>query len=158
MSFAIRVLVEKDIPHILEMIREFADSVKLSDYCEVTEERLQTALFHETAVAEAIVAVENKTPIAYAIFYPNFLSFRGQRGFYLEDIYLKAEFRRQNLGEKMIRFIAKIGKSRGFERIDFQVLESNESAINFYKKLGAVVDNTERHFKFTDEAFQNLTL
>lgn len=152
----IRPAVQSDIPQILAMIREFAEYVELSDYCEVTEERLQIALFGEMAVAEAIVAVKDEMPIAYAIFYPNFLTFRGQRGYYLEDIYLKPEFRGQNLGEKMLRHIAKLGKSGGFERIDFQVLESNTPAVNFYKKLGAVVDETERHFKFTDEAFQKL--
>ena len=157
MSFEIRPALENDIPHILAMIREFAGFEKLSDYCEVTEERLRIALFGKTAVAEAIVAVENNVPLAYAIFYPNFLTFRGQRGFFLEDLYLKPEVRGQNLGEQMLRYLAKLSKSRGFERIDFQVLKSNNQAIKFYKHLGAVVDESESHFKFTDQVFQNLS-
>jgi ribosomal protein S18 acetylase RimI-like enzyme len=156
MVFQIRQAAENDIPQMLAMIREFAEFENLLDYCEVTEERLQVALFSEKAIAEAIVATENKTPVAYAIFFPFFSSFRGQSGLYLEDIYIKPEVRGKSLGEKMLRFIAKLGKLRGFERIDFQVLNWNKSAINFYIKLGAVVDETERHFKFTDDAFQRL--
>jgi len=156
MDIQIRPATEKDIPAILAMIREFAEYEELSQYCEVTEERLKIGLFGEKAVAEAIIAVENDAPVGYAVFYPNFLTFRGQRGLFLEDIYLKPEIRGRSLGEKMLRYIACLAKSRGFERIDFLVLAWNEPAIGFYKKLGAVVDESERHFKFTDQAFQKL--
>jgi ribosomal protein S18 acetylase RimI-like enzyme len=159
MSFTVRPAVERDIPQILAMIREFAESENLSQHCDVTEERLRLALFDEKAkVAEAILAVEDEIPVGYAVFYPNFLTFRGQHGFYLEDIYLKPEVRGRNFGEKMLRYVAKLGKSRRFERMDFQVLEHNTRAINFYKKLGAAVNEDERHFKFTDQAFQKLAL
>lgn len=158
MNSLIRKAVEGDIPQILAMLREFAEFENLLDYFEVTEERLQNALFGEESFVEAIVAIENNSPVGYAIFYPYFASFRGQLGFYLEDIYVKPEMRGKNLGEKMLRYIAKFAKSRGYERIDFQVLRTNSNAIRFYKKLGAVVDETERHFKFTDQAFQKLAL
>lgn len=158
MDFQIRLANENDIPHILAMLREFAEFIELLDYCEVTEERLQKAIFGKKAVAEAIVAVESETPIAYAIFYPSFSSFRGQSGFFLEDIYIKPEFRGKGIGEGMLRYLAKLANSRGFERIDFQVLKSNEKAIKFYQKLDAKMDESENHFKFTDEAFQKLAL
>lgn len=123
MTFQIKKAEPEDVPPIIALIREFAEYEKLSDFCEVTEERLSAALFGETKIAEAIVALAGETTIAYAIFYPNFASFRGQRGMYLEDIYIRQEFRGSGLGETMLKHIAKIAGERGFERIDFQVLE-----------------------------------
>ena len=154
----IRAAKPENVAQILFLLREFAEYENLSDYCEVTAERLQIALFGETKVAEAIVAFDGKTVVAYAIFFPHFATFRGQRGFYLEDIYITKDFRGQGLGEMMLKYIAKIGKSRGFERIDFQVLAWNTAAIGFYEKLGAERNDEERHFKFADEAFRKLAL
>jgi ribosomal protein S18 acetylase RimI-like enzyme len=156
MTFQIKKAEQENIPQIIALLREFADYENLLDYCEVTEERLKLALFGETKVAEAVVAFENEAPIGYAIFYPNFATFRGQRGFYLEDIYITKDFRGRGAGEAILKHLAREAKARGFERIDFQVLEWNTPAIKFYEKLGAARDDEERHFKFTDEAFKNL--
>lgn len=156
MTFQIKNAAEENIPQIISLLHEFADYENLLDACEITEERLRVALFGEGKVAEAIVAFEDNVPIGYAIFYPNFATFRGQRGFYLEDIFIKKEYRGKGVGEAMIKYLAKEAKARGFERIDFMVLEWNTPAIKFYGKLGAHRDEEERHFKFTDEAFQKL--
>jgi len=156
MTFQIKKAREENIPQILALLREFAEYENLLDYCEVTEERLKLALFGETKVAEAVVAFKDETPVGYAIFYPNFATFRGQRGFYLEDKYIMKDVRGRGVGEAILRHLAQEAKKRGFERIDFQVLEWNTPAINFYKKLGALRDDEERHFKFTDAAFQKL--
>lgn len=156
MTFQIKKAELEDVSQIIALIREFAEYEKLSDFCEVTEERLSAALFGETKVAEAIIVFQEETPVGYAIFYPNFASFRGQRGMYLEDIYIRQEFRGAGLGEAMLKRIAKIADERGFERIDFQVLEWNAPAIKFYEKLGAARDEEERHFRFVGESFARL--
>lgn len=156
MNFQIRKFTSSDIPQILAMIREFAELEDLANFCEVTGENLHEVLFGENAFVESLIVLVDETPVGYAIFFPYFASFRGQRGFYLEDIYIKSEFRGFGLGRKIIQEIAKIGKDRGFVRIDFQVLKHNQNARNFYKKLGAVEDESETHFKFTDEAFESL--
>jgi len=148
----------ENVPQIIALLREFAEYENLLDYVEITENRLEIALFGEGKTAEAIVAFDGETPIGYAVFYPSFSTFRGQRGFYLEDIYITKSYRKQGVGEMILKFIANLAKSRGFERIDFLVLEWNSPAVEFYKKLGAVRDEEERHFKFTDEAFQKLAL
>lgn len=156
-EFHIKKAEPENVSQIIALIREFAAYEKLLDFCEVTEERLNIALFGETKVAEAIVVFEaEEAAIGYAIFYPNFASFRGQRGLYLEDIYIKQEFRGRGIGEMMLKYIAKIGKERGFERIDFQVLEWNTPAVKFYEKLGATRDEEERHFRFVGESFAKL--
>src|SRR5882757_7617459 len=156
MSLKIKKAEGKDIPMILALLREFAEYESLLDYLEVTDERLNTALFGEGAVAEAILAMNDDVAIGYAIFYPNFATFRGQRGIYLEDIYIQPAHRRGGTGEKMLRHICRLAKERGYERMDFVVLDWNTPAVNFYKKLGAEIDQSERHFKFTGEAFAEL--
>jgi len=158
MSLKIKKAEGKDIPMILALLREFAEYESLLDYLEVTDERLNTALFGEGAVAEAILAMNDDVAIGYAIFYPNFATFRGQRGIYLEDIYIQPAHRRGGTGEKMLRHICRLAKERGYERMDFVVLDWNTPAVNFYKKLGAEIDQQERHFKFVDEAFKDLAL
>jgi GNAT superfamily N-acetyltransferase len=137
-------------------MREFAEFEKLLDRLEVTYDRLTAALFGDQKVADALVADINGEIVAYAIFFPYFATFRGQRGLYLEDIFISEARRGKGIGEALIREIARIARSRGFERIDLQVIEWNAPAIAFYEKLGAVRDNEERHFKFTDGAFRNL--
>lgn len=156
MDIKIAKATEADIPAIIGMLREFAGFLDLEQYLEVTGERLFEAMFGAEAFVDGLMAFDGEKAIAYAIFFPAFTSFRGQRGLFLEDIYIKPEYRRHNLGEQMLREIARMAKSRGFERIDFHVLEDNFSAISFYEKHGAVRDDSERHFKFIGKAFERL--
>jgi ribosomal protein S18 acetylase RimI-like enzyme len=156
MNVRIEKAEEENVPQIIALMREFAEYENLLDYFEATEERLKTALFGETKVAEAVIVFDDDAPIGYAVFYPNFATFRGQRGLYLEDIYITKEFRAKGVGEMILKYLARSAKERGFERIDFQVLEWNTPAVGFYEKWGAQRDDEERHFKFTDEAFQKL--
>ncbi|MGQ0540903.1 MAG: GNAT family N-acetyltransferase [Blastocatellia bacterium] len=153
----IKTLEPQDLPAIIALMRDFAEFEQLGDYFQVTEENLSAAMFGDGAFVEGLMAFEDSKPIAYALFYPNFASFRGQRGFYLEDIYIDENHRGKGIGEAMLRQIARIAKSRGYVRIDFQVLEWNNSAIAFYHKLGAIRNDDERHFKFTDAAFASLS-
>lgn len=156
MNLQIRKLERSDISDVLAMIREFAENQQLSEYCTVSAENLDEVLFGENSFVEGLIVLAEETPIAYAIFFPYFSSFKGQRSIFLEDVYIKSEYRSFGIGEKMLREIAKIGKANNATRIDFQVLKSNEKAIKFYKKLDAVSNDDETHFKFADEAFQNL--
>lgn len=156
MSLKIRKLERSDISDVLALIREFAEYEKLSEYCQVSAENLDEVLFGENSFVQGLVALAEEKIVAYAIFFPYFSSFKGEKSIYLEDVYLKPEFRNIGIGEKFIREIAKIGKTQKATRIDFQVMKDNEKAIKFYKKLGAVSNDEETHFKFIDEAFQNL--
>ena len=156
MDIQIRKSTPDEVPAIVRLMRDFAEFEDLGDYCEITEARLNDVMFGEQAFVEGLVAFHDEEPIAYAMFYPYFASFRGQCGFYLEDIFIAEDFRRNGLGEAMVKIVAKLAKQRGYERIDFQVLEWNTPAVKFYEKLGAVRDDSERHFKFIDGAFRSL--
>jgi ribosomal protein S18 acetylase RimI-like enzyme len=156
MDIQIRKSTPGEVPAIVRLMRDFAEYENLANYCEITEERLFEVMFGDDAFVEGLVAFHSEEPIAYAMFYPYFASFRGQCGYYLEDIFIAEDFRRNGLGEAMVRIIAKLAKQRGFERIDFQVLEWNTPAVKFYEKLGAIRDDSERHFKFIDGSFNLL--
>lgn len=156
MSIEIRQATEQDIAGIIVLMREFAEYEKLAEYCVITEAKLSAALFDAGSFVESLVALDGEKLIAYAIFYPHFASFRGESGFYLEDIFITADYRGKAVGEMLLRKIASKGKARGYERIDFQVLDWNKPAINFYEKLGAVGNFDESHFKFAGIAFENL--
>lgn len=152
----IRKAEAKDVSSIIALMRDFAEFEKLMEFFEATEESLYAAMFGETAFVEGLVAFDEAKPIAYAIFYPSFSSFRGQCGYFLEDIFIDANYRGLRLGERILREIAKLARGRGFTRIEFQVLDWNTPAIEFYKKLGAVRDEETSDFKFVDEAFHSL--
>ena len=158
MDIQIRKSTPDEVPTIVRLMRDFAEFEDLGDYCEVTEQRLFDVMFGDEAFVEGLVAFHKGEAVAYALFYPYFASFRGQCGYYLEDIFIAEEFRRNGLGEAMVRIIARLAKQRGFERIDFQVLEWNTPAVKFYEKLGAIRDDSERHFKFIDNSFHSLVV
>lgn len=156
MTITIKNISKNDIVTVVSLMREFAEYENLSEYCTVTDERLNATMFGERSFVEGLIAFDDDKPIAYALFYQSFSSFRGERGLFLEDIYIREEYRRHNLGEKMLREIARIAKERGCERIDFHVLEWNTPAVNFYLKHGAEKSDDDRHFKFAGEAFEKL--
>jgi ribosomal protein S18 acetylase RimI-like enzyme len=138
------------------MIRKFAAFENLSDYCKVTEENLREVMFGVNPCVEGLMAFDDNESIGYALFYESFASFRGQRGLYLEDLYVEPEYRGRKIGEAFLVKLAQIARQRNFVRIDFLVLDWNKSAIKFYKKLGAEMNADERHFRFAGEAFENL--
>jgi len=157
MRFQIRVIEPDDISTVVEMIREFAAFESLSEYCEITTERLALAMFGPRGVVEGLIAFEGEVAAGYALFFPNFSSFRGQRGFYLDDIYIRAPYRGHGLGEAILSEIARIATANGYERIDFLVLQDNAPAIGFYEKLGAEAGPGEYHYKFSGEALKTLS-
>ena len=152
----LREAISTDVEAITNLMRDFAAFEELSEYFEATSEKLAAAMFGEHAFVNGLVAEDNGEVIAYALFYPNYATFRSQRGMYLEDLYISQTHRSRGIGEAMIRRLARAAKEQGGERIDFQVLEWNQPAIGFYEKLGAARDESERHFKFTDAAFEEL--
>ncbi|MEP6786900.1 MAG: GNAT family N-acetyltransferase, partial [Acidobacteriota bacterium] len=112
MELSIRKVEIRDLKDIVSMLHDFAAFEDLSDYCEVTEERLVTAMFGPTAVAEGLIALDGEKPVGYALFFPNFSSFRGQLGMYLDDLYVSNAYRGKSLGHKMLKEIARIAASR----------------------------------------------
>lgn len=156
MQTLIRPVTADDLADVVRLAREFAAFEDLSEYCKLTETELAAVIFGEGAFVECIIAREGPKAVGYAIFYAHFSSFRGERGVYLEDIFVVPENRGTGVGQRLIETVAKIGRSRGARRMDFQVLDWNKAAIDFYLSRGAVRNDDETHFKFAEQAFDDL--
>ena len=152
----IRAARIEDISAIYILIGEFAEFEKLSDVCEVTENDLRGAIFGENKFAQALVALDGNRYVGYAIFFPVFKSFRGERSVFLEDLYVTPDLRGQGLGFVLLKEVAKRAQALGFVRMDWQALKWNEAAINFYKKLGAETDDENLDFRLRAAYFERL--
>jgi len=118
---------------------ELAVFEKIEHLVESTATSTHRALFGETSSAEGLVAESEGSIIATAIYFHNYSTFMGRQGLYLEDIYVKPDFRGQGVGKSLLVELAKIAKIRGCPRMEWTVLDWNTRAIDFYKKIGAQV-------------------
>lgn len=156
MDFQIKKAAKEDIPKIIELIKEFAEFEKLSAWCEVTENDLNRAIFGADAFVQALVAFAGKACVGYALFFPVFKSFRGERAIFLEDLYVSQKMRGKGFGLAMLKEVARTAKAGGFVRMDWQALKWNEPAVNFYKNLGAESDDENLDFRLRGANFENL--
>ncbi len=152
----VREARKADVPAIAMLIREFAEFEKLTDWCEVTDDDLHEAIFGKKSFVQALVAMTGNRYAGYALYFPVFKSFRGERSIFLEDLYITPDLRGNGLGFVMLREVAKYAKEQGFTRMDWQTLKWNEPAIEFYKNLGAEADDENFDFRLRDAAFNNL--
>ena len=135
-KLTIRTTTKEDIPLILQLIKELADYEQLSHEVVATHEVLTDSLFNKFQ-AEAFIAEIDQQTIGFAIVYHSFSSFLGKAGLYLEDIYIRPNHRHKGYGQQMLEYLAKLAVTRGYERIQWSVLNWNEPSIAFYKKIGA---------------------
>ena len=152
----VREARKDDVPAIAILIREFAEFEKLSEWCEVTEEDLQDAIFGKNSFVQALIAMAGDRYAGYALFFPVFKSFRGERSIFLEDLYVTPDLRGNGLGFVMLREAAKYAQAQNCFRMDWQALKWNEAAINFYKNLGAETDDENLDFRLRGAAFARL--
>ena len=131
-----RTAQEKDTALILNFIKELAEYEKMSDQVVADEKLLREQIF-EKKNAEVIFAVEDGTEVGFALFFHNFSTFVGRAGLYLEDIYVKPEFRGRGHGKALIRELARIAVERNCGRMEWSCLDWNRPSIDFYLSLGA---------------------
>lgn len=156
METIIRPAIDEDISEIYKMMRDFAEFERLGQYFRITEERLRDELFCKDAFTESIVALRGQSVIGYALFFPVFASFSGERRYFLEDLYVTSHARGTGAGRLLLREIARRALAKGFSGIEFHVLDWNRPAIDFYEKLGAECSTTDLNYKFTGKAFHSL--
>jgi GNAT superfamily N-acetyltransferase len=155
-TFEINSATPNDTALLLAFIKELAEYEKLPDEVVATEALLLDAFFGPRAHAEALLGYLNGEPVSFAIFFHNFSSFRGRAGIYLEDLFVKPVARGKGLGQKMLSHIARIAKSRNCARFEWWVLDWNETAIGFYKRLGAEAMDEWTTFRVTGKALDEL--
>ncbi len=137
MTCHIRPATAADVPLILNFIRDLAVYEKLAHEVVATEAQLQRTLFGSPPAAQVVIAEVNGTPAGFALYFFNYSTFLAQPGLYLEDLFVKPEFRGSGTGKALLLHLAQIANTRGCGRMEWSVLDWNEPAIKFYESLGA---------------------
>ena len=131
-----RYAERKDTPLILQFIKELADYEHMLDEVVADVDTLEQWIFDKQK-AEVIFVLENETEVGFALFFHNFSTFLGRAGIYLEDLYVRPEFRGKGYGKALLKQLAKIAVQRGCGRLEWWCLDWNQPSINFYLSLGA---------------------
>jgi len=155
-DFEIRAARLADIPIILELIRDLATYERAPNEVTATEKQLVDVLFGEKPVAEVLLAFEGKSPVGFAVFFHNFSTWLGQPGLYLEDLFVKPEARGKGYGHALLVELARIARDRGCGRMEWAVLDWNDLAIQFYRKLGAKPMEEWTVFRLTRDGIATL--
>ncbi|HWU71012.1 MAG TPA: GNAT family N-acetyltransferase [Pseudoxanthomonas sp.] len=137
-TIVLRPATRADIPLILELIHALAEYEREPDAVEATGDLLEEQLFGERPGAEVIIAEIDGQGAGFALFFHTFSTWRGRRGLYLEDLFVRPEFRGLGLGRALMIHLAKLAVQRGCGRFEWSVLDWNTPAIDFYRSLGAV--------------------
>ena len=127
------------MPLILRLITALAEYEKLTDQCVATEAALRATLFGDQPAAEVVIAYVGAEPAGFALWFHNYSTFLARRGLYLEDLFVRPEWRGQGIGRALLSHLARIAVARGCGRMEWSVLDWNEPAIGFYRRLGATV-------------------
>lgn len=156
MDFQIRPATIAEIPVILQLVRGIAEYERLSHEVVATEESLRESLFGARPAAEVAIGYAGTEPAGFAVYFHNYSTFLGRAGLYLEDIFVKPEWRRQGLGRQLLAHVAEVAVFRGCVRLEWAVLDWNEPAIRFYEKLGARAMDEWTVYRMTGEALERL--
>ena len=137
MDFTIAPLTTAEVPELLELVRELARFERLEHEVEATMDSLTQSFFGPKPVAGALMARNGGAAAGYAIYFFTFSSFLGRAGIWLEDVYVRPQFRKQGLGRELIEAVARVGVERGCGRFEWTALDWNKNALDFYRTLGA---------------------
>jgi len=155
-SLQIRKATEADVPVIVWFIRQLAEYERLLQEAVMTEETLRESLFGSRPSAEVLLGYYQDKPVAFAVFFHNFSTFLARRGLYLEDLFVIPEMRGKGFGRALLVHLAEIARERNCGRFEWAVLDWNEPAIEFYKRLGAVPMSEWTIFRVTGKALDRL--
>lgn len=152
----IRRATPDDIPVMLGFIRELAEYERLAHEVRGTEELLREEMFGERPVVEAIIARVGEEPAGWALYFHNFSTFLTRRGLYLEDLYVQPRWRGRGIGRTLLAELARIAVARRCGRLEWVVLDWNEPAIRFYRRLGAESLDDWTIFRLAGDALTRL--
>jgi GNAT superfamily N-acetyltransferase len=150
----IRFATESDVPVILYFIRELAAYENMSEEVVATEALLKEWIF-EKKKAEVILAQAEGETVGFALFFHNFSTFLGRAGIYLEDLFVKKEYRGKGYGKALLKELAKITVKRGCGRLEWSCLDWNQPSIDFYLSLGAKPMDEWTVYRLTGETLEN---
>ena len=151
----IRFANERDIALIFDFIKDLAEYEKMSDLVVADETMLREWIF-EKKKAEVIFAMEDGKEVGFALFFHNFSTFLGRAGIYLEDLYVKPDYRGHGHGKALIKKLAAIACERGCGRLEWSCLDWNKPSIDFYLSLGAQQMNEWTVYRFEGKSLAAL--
>ena len=151
----IRSANENDLALILDFIKQLATYEKMLDEVVATEELLREWLFVRK-VAEVIFIMEDDAEVGFALFFHNFSTFLGKAGIYLEDLFVKPEYRGKGYGKALIKKLASIAIERGCGRLEWSCLDWNQPSIDFYLSLGAEAMDEWTVYRVAGDTLANL--
>jgi len=152
----IRKATPHDIPLILEFIRELAEYERLLDQAVATPEDLQRDGFSSEPKFYVEIAVWSGEPAGFALWFYNYSTFQGKPGIYLEDLYVRPQFRKKGIGKALLVHLASVAVDQGCGRYQWQVLDWNTPSIDFYESLGAKVMKEWLTMRVSGESLQRL--
>jgi GNAT superfamily N-acetyltransferase len=145
-----------DVPVIFELIQALAEYEKLSSAVTGSAEALSEHLFGSRPYAEVIIAEYAGQAVGFALFFHNFSTFLTQPGIYLEDLFVLPQYRGLGVGKAILSYLAGLAVERGCGRLEWSVLDWNEPAIAFYRRMGAAVLPDWRICRVTGESLTHL--
>jgi GNAT superfamily N-acetyltransferase len=155
-SIRIELATERDVAVILHLIASLAEYERLADQVVATEAGLRESLFGGRRGAEVAIAYAGEEPIGFAVWFHNFSTFLGRAGLYLEDVFVVSEWRGRGVGRQLLAYVAQVAVTRGCARMEWSVLDWNELAIGFYRKLGAEPMSEWTVYRLSGEALNRL--
>lgn len=155
MNLTFRWAKESDVALILQFIKELAQYEEMLNEVIATEDMLREWLFNKKK-AEVIFAVVDGTEIGFALFFHNFSTFLGRAGIYLEDLYVKPEYRGRGYGKSILQKLAQIAIERGCGRLEWWCLDWNKPSIDFYLSLGAEPMSDWTVYRIAGDTLKNM--
>src|SRR5262249_31881596 len=147
---------ERDVPLILQLIKGLAEYERLADQVIADEEGLRASLFGASRAAEVLIAYADAQPVGFALFFHNYSTFLGQRGLYLEDLFVQPEWRGRGAGKALLQHLARVAVERNCGRLEWAVLDWNMPAIKFYQRMGARPMHDWTVFRLTGDSLTSL--
>ncbi len=154
-KLSFRFAQEEDAALILHFIKDLAEYEKMLDEVVATEELLKEWIF-EKKKAEVVFALEDGVEVGFALFFHNFSTFLGRAGIYLEDLYVKPEYRGKGYGKALLKKLAEIAVERGCGRLEWWCLDWNKPSIDFYKSMGAQPMDEWTVYRITGDTLKNM--
>jgi GNAT superfamily N-acetyltransferase len=152
---SVRPIRPDDVAAVVGLVRELAEYEKAAHEVRLTEEQLHASLFGEHPALFGHVAEKDGAVVGMALWFLNFSTWRGTHGIYLEDLYVQPGHRGRGLGRELLRTLAETCVQRGYNRLEWAVLDWNAPSIEFYKAAGAVPLDEWTVFRLTDEALRS---
>lgn len=155
-AFTLRDARPADVPAIVSLIRDLAAYEKQPDDCHADPRLLEEHLFGEKKFAEVVLAERSGETVGFALFFHNYSTWLSRPGLYLEDLFVRPDFRGLGIGEALLARLATLAVSRGCGRMEWSVLTWNEPAIGFYLRLGAVPMEGWQVYRLAGDALNRL--